>query len=366
MLSDFSSIGDFPHQCTTMAISMGSGNGTTQGFAAGAPLIGVHDNPASIMLVMTSLDVLLSVLGIVPPGIVTTAGAILSSVNIDVDVNAVPSHTQGVIFDEQIGMRVCVPKVRVEFKWWWGFLGIPPIIIPYLDCDNDINRIKVSVNNTEPLDNAPGSVKGWHNLTDFDYGQVAKFLNNFTSQYINTKYDCFIPSYSALSLNQVSPHSNIINYLNNNSSVSLVTNNLYKNTSAAVSPFDYLYIENDNLDHIYDKNGEGVMSDDMLKAMYLLITNNSSNINNIVQSSILFLTPNPANSNVTVEYNLSSNVSSATINIYGSAGNLVQQTALNINNNQQTISVSGLQIGTYSVVLVTDNVPSDTKTLVKL
>jgi hypothetical protein len=70
---------------------------------------------------------------------------------------------------------------------------------------------------------------------------------------VNQEYDGFIPAYSALGLNLASdPHTHIKNYLNSQSGVMQLTPNFYKNDNPNISPFDFLYIENNNNFHIYD------------------------------------------------------------------------------------------------------------------
>ncbi|MDR3327030.1 MAG: hypothetical protein LBT04_02685 [Prevotellaceae bacterium] len=196
---------------------------------------------------------------------------------------------------------------------------------------------------TGPLDNAPGSVKGWHNLTGFGYGGVAEFVNFFGATNFDPHYDCFIPSFSTLGL-KFAPDMNVQLYLQGNPNVGMVRNNLYRNKDLTLSPFDYLYAEkNGNLDHIYDSNGNGVMSDDLLSAMYYLITDRSSGSSSIVsENKILLLSPNPEYDNITVEYSLSDMIASALIYIYDNLGNLIRQEPLNIGENQINISIRRL------------------------
>jgi hypothetical protein len=252
-LNSLSSVGNFPQKCRSVALSMGSGNGTNQGFSAGALLIRKNPSPIVIGAYMT-LDFLLSLVGI-PPGI----GATLSLSSWEFAVHAVPNQTKGEIYSEELYLHICVPRVVII----WTPLPVPVVI---LDCAPHLIDRKEEVNNTVPIDNAPGSIFGLHNLTSFGLDEVGDILNTLGVIYIDSHYDCFIPSYSALGL-KVAPHTHIKNYLNNHPDVMQIDNNLYRNYNKSVSPFDFLYIENNNLDHIYDDNKEGVFSVEMLEAM---------------------------------------------------------------------------------------------------
>ncbi|MDR0830093.1 MAG: trypsin-like peptidase domain-containing protein [Prevotellaceae bacterium] len=86
---------------------------------------------------------------------------------------------------------------------------------------------------------------------------------------------------------------------------------------------------------------------------------------NIPNGFIVSLTPNPAQDNVKIAYFLSDAAQTATIQIYNTLGNLVKQENLNISEKEKNISLNGLLQGNYSVVLVTNNSPSDFKNLIK-
>ena len=293
-LSSLAGIGNFPKKCTTMAITMGSGNGTNQGFSAGATLIKKNSSPIVTGTYMT-LDFLLTLVGI-PPII----GVTLNNSAWEFEVRAVPNQTKGEIYREEIYLKICVPKVELQFPWWNSFLPTPVVT---LDCSPNIIDRKIEVNNTQSLDNAPGSIKGWHNLSDFSLDGLGDIFNDLGITNINSKYDCFIPAYSALGLN-VAPLTNIKSYLNTCSGVTQINNNFYSNTNKTVSPFDYLYIENANIDHIYDKNKVGVFSPAMLAAIDNLISTHQLSLDNKTITSgqsVAYEAVNVTATNVTVE-----------------------------------------------------------------
>ena len=266
-LNNLASIGNFPQKCTTMAISLGSGIGTTQGFSAGSNLIKKNSSPLVIGTYWT-LDMLLLLFGIPP-----TIGATLSSITWEFEVNAVPNQTSKSIYKEDISLKICIPQVKIIYEWWWVFMGWPPIVVPYLECNPSIVSRNKVVNNTMPLDNAPASIRNWHNLKDFSLEGVGQVFTSLGVTNIDQNPDAFIPAYSALGLNLGSaPHTHIKNYLNSQSGVTQLTNHLYKNNNPAVSPFDYLYIENKNDDHIFNSNKEGVFSADLLATMDEMIS----------------------------------------------------------------------------------------------
>lgn len=260
-LNDLAARGNFPKKCRTMAVSLGSGNGTNQGFPAGAPLLIKPASPIVTGAYLT-LDVILMMVGIPP-----TIGVTLAHTSWEFEVNAVPNQTSKSIYKETISLDVCIPRTKVYFKWWWAAAGIPPVIVPYLDCSPNLLNRNIVVNNTQPLDNAPGSIMGLHNLSIVIQGNlIPTLLNILGVVWTDPFYDCFIPAYSALGLN-VAPHTNIKSYLNTAPGVTKINDNFYFNTNKSVSLFDYLYIENANLYHVSAPNKEGVFSADMLAAM---------------------------------------------------------------------------------------------------
>ncbi len=261
-LNSLASIGNFPKQCTTMAISFGSGVGTTQGFPAGATLIKKNSSPL-VTTNLGALDFLLTLVGIPP-----TIGITLNSATWEFEVNAVPDQTSKSIYKETISLDICIPKTKVIVVW----TPLPvPVIVPYLDCGVNLLNRNVVVNNTMPLDNAPASIKNWHNFADFDYAEAGRFLNLLGVTSIDQHSDAFIPAYSALGLS-VSPHTNIRDYLNGQANVQRLSAtsanyHFYRNSNPAVSPFNYLYIENRNDEHIFNSNNEAIFSEDLLKTL---------------------------------------------------------------------------------------------------
>ncbi|MDR2836298.1 MAG: T9SS type A sorting domain-containing protein [Bacteroidales bacterium] len=267
-LNNLAAIGNFPQKCETMAISMGSGNATNQGFAAGATLI---NKPHSILISATlglTLDVLLPLLGLPMVG-----SYIANSLSWDFKVKAVPNQTETSIYQENFTIDHSLYNNTARCIVRSILFGFP---CPC--CWSNINEVvarDIKVNNTQPLDNAPGSVKQWHNFEDLKFGTTGYFLDFWTTMTVDQNKDCFIPAYSALGLNlSTAPHTNIKDYLNNQSGVSKVngSNNFYKNTNPAVSPFHYLYIENINNYHIYDPGGNGVFTANMFAAMDEMIS----------------------------------------------------------------------------------------------
>ena len=133
-------------------------------------------------------------------------------------------------------------KVSIEITYWIPNPLLVPPLIPITTTENLVNK-SIVVNNTDPLDNAPGSTQNLHNLTDFfDDETIFNLLSLFGVITKDPNSDCFIPAYSALGLS-VAPHTHIKNYLNAN--MVKINNNdrFYRNNNKTISPFDYLYIE---------------------------------------------------------------------------------------------------------------------------
>jgi hypothetical protein len=86
---------------------------------------------------------------------------------------------------------------------------------------------------------------------------------------------------------------------------------------------------------------------------------------NIPAGFIVSLAPNPAQDKVRVEYFLSDIANSAQIYIYNSFGNLVKQETLKISEKEIYISLQEILSGNYSVVLVVNDSPTDSKQLLK-
>lgn len=237
-LNSLKAIGSYPKQCRNIAISMGSGNGTGQGFSPGELVL--EKKPGNIVT-----DLLL------PSA---------PKIKWEFKVYSVPNKRNHVIYSEKLFTEVCVPNPIMPWK---------------TSCvSQSLASRSVSVDNTLPLDNAPGSIKNLHNTEEFIgdselFGtKLNTLLNLFGVIYSQKSPDCFIPAYSALGLNQVMPHQNIKSYFNSNNDILKVNDNLYYNMGREdLSFFDVMYIENKNDAHIFDENKIGVFSDDMLAFM---------------------------------------------------------------------------------------------------
>ena len=233
-INSLASIGNFPKKCRSVAVSMGSGTGVTQGFPAGKSLL--KKNPSFLISDM-----------ILIPG---------AQIRLEFEVWAVPDNTFQTIYRESISLKMCLPFPLPWDPYNTDCLPLSPLV----------NR-RVWVNNTVSIDNAPGGQGGFHNLAVID-DKLLDLLVLFNSVVNDPNYDCFIPSYSALGLN-LSPHTHIKNYLNSHPDVVKINNHLYQNfNKTSVSPFDFLYIENNNLEHIYHHDTkEGVFTFEMLEEM---------------------------------------------------------------------------------------------------
>lgn len=247
-LNNLNSIGNFPEQCRSIAISMGSGEGTNQGFEDGDPLL--QKGPGF------------------PFGELLLPG---SNLHWEMYVNAVPDNYFKMIFKEQLSFKICVPVTI--FVPWYPFIKIETQCLPL--APPIIDRL-INVENTKPIDNAPGSFMNLHNPQIGD-GMISQLLminvhslmeiwpNNF---FLEQSNDCFIPSYSALALNSTSEHTNIKSYFSSNNNVFQVTDNQYANLGGdEISYFDLMYIENNNDHHIFDNDKIGVFSEEMLGFM---------------------------------------------------------------------------------------------------
>ena len=278
-INNLASMGDLPKKTVNMAISLGSGISANQGFNPGQRLVTKYSTTFSIGAVgFATVDVLLTIIGI-PGGIGGLGAATLSSLKLEFYVNAVTDHSDATIFDHEVSLNICVPTWNMA----WFPIPIPGFT---LDCSPELWSSNVKVNNTVPIDNAPGSKGGYHNLKALLTGDAA-FLTNpiiekiLLNMNVDQNYDCFIPSYSALGLKNLAntPHTNIKNYLNNQSGVTQLTPHFYKNENLNVSSFDYLYIEDENDFHIYNPDTkEGVFSaelimtiDEMVSREYLYL-----------------------------------------------------------------------------------------------
>ncbi|MCQ2958596.1 MAG: T9SS type A sorting domain-containing protein [Bacteroidales bacterium] len=238
-LSSLNSIGSFPKQCRTIALSMGSGNGTGQGFSAGAKLFEKEPNISFLVASLTPVP----------------------RITWECSVYAVPNQANHLIYTESANLKMC--------------MRMPLGGGTKCTSGGTVASRNVYVNNTMPIDNAPGSIRNLHNLGDFkgeggfggiDGVELIEFLGEFS---YDSHPDNFIPSYSSLGLRNISnPHVNIKNYLSSTAGVTKLSNNLYaKSDKSNISWFDVMYVEDKNLDHIYDKDKEGVFSEEMISVM---------------------------------------------------------------------------------------------------
>lgn len=237
-IDEMNRIGNFPQQCRTIGLSMGSGSGVGQGFNAGDLLI-EKDPKMSIFV----------------PELTPTPRATW-----EFEVYAVPNKTAKKIYTESVKLKTCI-----------NFLGKT-----YCTDGSTIASRNIKVNNTVSIDNAPGSIQNFHNTGAFkgqgdifglDYLDLLDFVA--TLDY-DSHPDNFIPSYSSLGLSSLSsaPNTNIKTYLQQKDGVVKINDNQYINTRGQdVSLFDVLYIENKNLDHIYDDDKVGVFTKDMISFM---------------------------------------------------------------------------------------------------
>lgn len=231
-------IGNFPKQCRTIGLSMGSGVGESQGFNAGDLLL--RKKPSISWLV--------------------ASGTLLPRVTWEFSVYAVPNQTSKKIYTESVELQSCM-RILNETFCTSGY---------------ELTSRGITVNNTAPIDNAPGSIQNLHNTKSFrgqgeflglDYIDLVSYLTDFS---YDSHPDNFIPAYSSLGLQNVSdkPQLHIKNDLKNNAGILKITDNQYINTIGdSYSLFDVLYIEDKNLDHIYDEDKVGVFSDEMTSFM---------------------------------------------------------------------------------------------------
>jgi len=303
-LNSLSSIGNFPKKCQTMALSMGSGVGTNQGFSPGSTLLKKQTSDI-VPSIYFGLDNILWLLGIPSIG-----GFILSQFAWEIEVNAVPNQTKSVVYKEDLYLKLFGPKVISTPDG-------PKIVSVSTPLPTPIQR-KEEVNNTQPIDNAPGSTIGLHNLKTVDLKGMDKILSDLGILVVDNHYDCFIPSYSALGLN-VTPQTNIKSYMNSASGVTKINDNLYYNTNKSVSFFDYLYIENKNLDHVYDDNKVSVLTPEMLVAL-----------DNMISSKKLFLENKTIISGQSVAYEAAESIT-ASNNYFVESGGKAEMKAPKIN-----------------------------------
>ena len=236
-LDELKRIGYFPKQCRTIALSMGSGTGVSQGFSAGAELLKKEPKISALVAL----------------------GVPVERITWEISVRAVPDHQYTTVYYESANLKTCVRLLRKT------------------RCTNGVTIAsrKETIDNTMPIDNAPGSIQNLHNLNSFrgqgyllgkDYMDILDDLGEFSR---DGHPDNFIPSYSSVGLENITnPHVNIKNYLQSNTNFVSVNDNVFvKSKDTNTSLFDVIYIENKNLDHIYDDNKVGVFTDDMISFM---------------------------------------------------------------------------------------------------
>jgi len=295
-LTNLASIGNFPKKCQSLAISMGSGTAVNQGFSAGQTLLKKNSGAiGSTFLNLSGINGIANSIGNGFSGLIGSPS--WTDLTWEFEVKAVPNQTIQTIYSEKISIKVTFLLLA---------LGIP---VPMTVTENLAIR-SYAVNNTDPLDNAPGSTKGLHNLTDFFENEtlldIFSLLGGITKE---PNRDGFIPAYSALGLS-VSPHTHIKNYLNSN--MVKINNNdrFYRNNNKTISPFDYLYIEESNMYHISDPDYNSALSSSMVTVM-----------NDLLIPSQLILTDKTINSGQSIAYE----AESITVNgnfIVKSGGNL--------------------------------------------
>jgi len=83
------------------------------------------------------------------------------------------------------------------------------------------------------------------------------------------------------------------------------------------------------------------------------------------QNFINTITPNPATTQITVDYRLDRGVRTARIDVIDGLGVLQISQGLNVNQTTTNISIVGLQPGTYTVQLIVDGQFSDSKNFIK-
>ncbi|MBK8806469.1 MAG: T9SS type A sorting domain-containing protein [Bacteroidales bacterium] len=229
-LEELEKIGNFPRNCRTAALSMGSGVAKNQGFTPSQKLI--EKDAVSLF-------------------------GLLSGVNViwRFKVFAMPDKTNAIIYKEATSREFCSPTVKD---------GKQSTICMPVDPFPDIKE--VSVNGGFPIDNAPGSTGEFHTFKENDAYEQIGLLMDIGSLYINPNSDCFIPTISALGLKNVDFHTNIKDYFKSNSNVHTVSDNVYLNIGGKnFNNFDLFYVEDDNINHLVDSKGESAFTDNMMQ-----------------------------------------------------------------------------------------------------
>ena len=210
-LSNLAAIGNFPQKCQSLAISMGSGTAVNQGFSPGQTVLKKNQSLIGTgFLYGFGIQALVNSITSLIPGSLGIPS--WSDLTMEFEVKSVPDH---------ISQTICTEKISIKIHLLMLQLGIP---IPITITENISNRT-FTVNNTNTLDNAPGSTQGLHNMTDFNLVKKQFWLDFIALIGGITKdpnRDCFIPAYSTLGLS-VTPHTHIKNYLNSNIRVLLLS-----------------------------------------------------------------------------------------------------------------------------------------------
>lgn len=235
-VNDLVRLGNFPRNCRTIGLSMGSGNGTRQGF-----------DPGSLLLKKDPTMSVLSPVGIRP------------KISWDFYVYAVPDHESHLVYEEGIYTNVCYNGLFIK------------------ECMslNTLTSRTIYVDNTMPIDDAPGSIQNFHNTGAFrgvgyllgkDYMEIIETIGDVD---YDSHPDNFIPTYSSLGLQNITdPSIDIKSYLSKRTDMMKVSNNMFVKTKPSdVTLFDVLYVEDTNLDHIYDGDKVGVFTEDMTEVM---------------------------------------------------------------------------------------------------
>lgn len=193
----------YPSLCRNVAIACGAGNGTKQGFDAGAEQL--------------KLDTL------------------INPIDYYLKIRALPDHSETRILDFDLNLAFS-----------WNFMkkrGILKIPIPFL------NNVRVTVDNTDPYDNCPGGNYGIiGGLADAIYGELG----------IDYNYpfkECFVPTVSALDLDRtyLEGVNGTESYLMANV-YELITENspFHENDGRGLKRIDAIYVGSENLNHITD------------------------------------------------------------------------------------------------------------------
>ena len=82
------------------------------------------------------------------------------------------------------------------------------------------------------------------------------------------------------------------------------------------------------------------------------------------RAAITALTPNPANNQTVVSYRLASDVTSATIVIANTTGQVLYSAPLDVTQTTHTVNLQAIPTGQYTVRIESQGSPLDSKTLI--